>query len=148
MDPRADVNPAPQSRKLAQRLRAFLQMLSRYVGVGLLVAASDYAVYGLAVWVGATVLVANLVSRMVATVVGAWLHRRYTFAGPQRMGMPRQMVAFGVLSAVNLLISSGLIVLLHDHLGLNPLWSKLGTDVVIVLISLVVSRLLIFAPAR
>ena len=148
MEPRVDVTPAPRRRTLVQVLRAPMLMLSRYAGVGFIVAATDYSIYGVAVWMGCSVLMANLWSRLMATIVGAWLHRRYTFAGPQRLGMARQMMAFGLLSGVNLLISSALITVLHDQVGLNPLWSKLGTDVVIVLISLVVSRWLIFAPAR
>jgi putative flippase GtrA len=123
-------------------------MLSRYVGVGLVVAISDYLSYGAALLFGATVLLANVLSRLVATILGAWLHRRYTFAGPQRCNVTRQMVGFAALSVANLLISSALIHTLHHHAGFNALWSKVGTDIVIVLISLVVSRWLIFAPAR
>jgi putative flippase GtrA len=148
LDP--DVNRQTQhvSPDWRAKARSLFAMLSRYAGVGLVVAISDYLAYGAALLFGASVLLANLLSRLVATIVGAWLHRRYTFAGPQRWDLARQMMGFAALSGVNLLISSALIHVLHHHAGLNPLWSKVGTDVVIVLISLVVSRWLIFAPAR
>lgn len=123
-------------------------MVGRYVGVGVLVASADYAVFAVVMLVGASALSANFFSRLAATLIGAWLHRTYTFAGPQRLGVARQMVAFGVLSAGNLLLSSALIFILHTRLGWPPIWAKLGTDVIIVIISLAVSRLLIFAPTR
>ena len=122
-------------------------MAGRYLGVGLVVMSLDYLVFLLGLQLGATAVQSNAAGRLLTTVVGALLHRRYTFAGPQRMGMLRQMVAYFALSGINLVISSGLILLLTENMGLAPLWAKMLTDVVVIAISMLVGRFFIFAPA-
>jgi putative flippase GtrA len=145
-----DVNHRPAGKPAPEtaRLRSWFGFLGRYVGVGVLVSGTDYLIFLLALAGGSTAVWANVLGRVVSTVVGATLHRRYTFAGPQRLGVRRQMLAYGTLSVVNLGLSSGLIYLLVDGLALPPLWAKVATDIVIIVFSMVISRVLIFAPSR
>lgn len=122
--------------------------MARYVGVGFLITATDYLVFLGAVAAGVGAAPANAASRVVATMVGAVLHRHYTFSGPQRLGLWRQMMAYAALSAVNLVISTVLILALTDQMGLSPIVAKVLTDVVVIAVSIVVGRALIFAPPR
>ena len=144
----ANHRPAGKPIPATARLHSWFGFLGRYVGVGVLVSGTDYLVFLVALAGGSTAVWANVLGRVVSTVVGAILHRRYTFAGPQRLGVRRQMLAYGTLSVVNLGLSSGLIHVLVDDLTLPPLWAKVATDIVIIVLSMVISRVLIFAPSR
>ncbi len=134
--------------RLRHRVGSASTLVGRYLGVGIVVMALDYLVFLLGLQMGATAVQSNAVGRLVTTVVGALLHRRYTFAGPQRMGILRQVMAYFALSGMNLAISTGLILLFAYHMDLAPLLAKMLADVVIIAISMVVGRFLIFAPAR
>ena len=122
-------------------------MAMRYASVGLVITVIDYAVFIVLVYLGLAAVQANAVGRVITTVVGAILHRRYTFAGPQKWGIARQMMAYVALSAFNLVLSSGLILLLTERAGLIPLMAKVATDVVVIAVSVLAGRFLIFAPA-
>jgi putative flippase GtrA len=133
---------------VAARLQQWSGFVGRYVGVGVLVSGADYLVFLMALASGSTAVWANVLSRVASTAVGAILHRRVTFAGPQRLGLRRQMLAYGTLSVVNLVLSSGLIHLMVNGVDVPPLWAKVATDVVMILLSMVISRFFIFAPSR
>lgn len=129
------------------RARTTLTLAGRYLGVGAIVTGVDYALFIVSVRLGLAAVEANALSRVIATLVGAVLHRHYTFAGPQKWGLWRQMAGYGALSALNLALSSGLLIVLVDRWGWAPLLSKVCTDVLIIAVSIIVGRLLIFAPA-
>lgn len=134
-------------RTSSTALGGVIKQLGRYAIVGLLVAATDYSLYLLLIHVGLVPVAANAGSRIPATCVGALLHRSFTFSGPQRWSWGRQMMAYGALSAFNLLLSSALIFLLHDWFEWAPLRAKLGTDVLVILLSWLIGRFVIFVPA-
>lgn len=137
----------PQPQGAGPRRSAFA-FIGRYVGVGLFVAGTDYLVFLLALAGEVGAVWANVLSRVASTIVGATLHRAYTFAGPQRLGYGRQMLAYGTLSVVNLGLSSGMLHVLVDLWSVPALWAKIGTDVIITVVSMAVSRFLVFAPSR
>jgi putative flippase GtrA len=58
------------------------------------------------------------------------------------------MLAYGTLSVVNLGLSSGMLHVLVDLWSVPALWAKIGTDVIIIVVSMAVSRFLVFAPSR
>ena len=123
-------------------------LAGRYMGVGAVVTGVDYLIFLLCLQFGSVPAVANAVGRVVATGVGALLHRHYTFAGPQRLGLARQMAAYGALSAFNLGLSTAMIIVWVHHVGLGAVWAKVLTDAVVIAVSIVIGRLFIFAPAR
>jgi putative flippase GtrA len=122
--------------------------VARYAGVGVVVTLIDYVVFLLGMQWGLSAPLANVLSKLAATLAGAVLHRRYTFAGPQRLGPARQMLFYAALSLFNLGLSTGLIVVLSSMLGWPGLVAKLLADVVVIAVSFVVSRVFIYAPAR
>lgn len=130
------------------RLRKLSLQLARYVGVGLVVTLIDYAVFLVSMHLGLSAPRANVASKLAATLAGAVLHRRFTFAGPQRLGLARQMLAYAALSLFNLGLSTALIVVFSSHLGWPALLAKLTADVFVIALSFVVSRFFIYAPAR
>ncbi len=130
------------------RIRESVTQAGRYLGVGVVVTGVDYLVFLLFLQFGSGAAAANAFGRLLATGVGALLHRRYTFAGPQRLGWARQMVAYGALSAFNLGLSTAMIVAWVDHVGLGAVWAKVLTDLVVIALSILIGRLFIFAPAR
>ena len=125
-----------------------LRQLGRYVGVGIIVTLVDYLVFLLVMHQGLSAPQANAASKVAATLVGAYLHRRYTFTGPQRLNLLRQMFAYAALAAFNLALSTGVIVLLISSMGWSGLVAKLAADLLVIVVSFAVSRVLIYAPAQ
>lgn len=125
-----------------------LWQLMRYLGVGLVVMAADYACFLLCLLLGITAVLANAVGKVAATIVGCVLHRNYTFAGPQRLAIRQQLVSYIVLSAANLILSSVLVHALVYKLSLSALAAKVLTDIVVVIVAYLVSKFVIYAPTR
>jgi putative flippase GtrA len=113
-----------------------------------MVTGVDYLVFLLCLQLESGAAMANVVGRVLATGVGALLHRRFTFAGPQRWGLARQMIAYAALSAFNLGLSTAMIIAWVDHVGLGAISAKVLTDMVVMALSIAIGRLVIFAPAR
>lgn len=122
--------------------------VGRYAGVGVGVTLVDYLFFLLFMQQGLSAAQANAGSKVAATLLGAYLHRRYTFAGPQRLNLLRQMLAYATLATFNLALSTGVIVLLMNVAGWSALVSKLSADLLVIVISFVVTRVLIYAPAK
>lgn len=121
--------------------------LLRYLCVGLVVMAVDYAGFLLGLLLGLTAVPANAIGKVAATIVGCMLHRNYTFAGPQRLSIRQQLVSYIALSAANLILSSILVHALVYKLGLVALAAKVVTDIVVVFVAYLASKFLIYASA-
>jgi len=135
------------SVKAFLHIRHFRQ-LGRYVGVGILVTLVDYLMFLLVLQQGMLTIQANAVSKVAATVVGAYLHRRITFGGPQRLKFSQQMLAYAALAAFNLALSTGVIMLLMHTTDMPALVSKLAADCLVIIVSFGISRFLIYAPSQ
>ena len=118
---------------------------ARYVGVGLVVLAFDFAVYS-AVLLGAPgrFLAANLAGKAGGAALGFVLHRTITFRWEQRDPAARQVLSYLAVLGFNLLLSSLLLWLAIDRLGANPYVAKLAVDVVIVGSAFLLSRLWVY----
>lgn len=123
-----------------------VRQLVRYAGVGIVITVTDYFIFLLCVYIDLPVIWSNATAKCAATLVGIFLHRIYTFAGPQRLSLMRQVAAYILLSAFNLCLSTAMILLIAEHYEWSALPSKIISDILIICISFVVSRLFIYAP--
>ncbi|WP_332819836.1 GtrA family protein [Sphingopyxis sp.] len=117
----------------------------RYVAVGLVVLAADFAIYS-AILLAAPerFLAANLAGKVVGAALGFVLHRTVTFRWAQRDPATRQLLSYLAVLGFNLLLSSLLLWFAIDHLGANPYLAKLAVDIVIVGTAFLLSRLWVY----
>jgi len=94
-----------------------------YLIIGLVQLALDWAVFVAATALGMPVTPANLLGRVCGMLLGFWLNGRFTFAqdGQHRLGWPR-FVRFALLWALLTAISTALLTLAADQLGLRYAW--------------------------
>jgi putative flippase GtrA len=124
------------------------QQVWRYALVGMMVFAIDYAVFAALTWSfpGAH-LPANIGGKVAGAASGFFLHRNFTFAGPQRDGAARQAISYAALLLFNLALSTALLWLLVDQLALNAYASRLFTDGVVIITAFLGSRLWVYRKA-
>lgn len=132
----------------AKSVRRSAKQARRYVVVGILVVVLDYAVFWVAMSATISVVLSNAFAKVIASAVGYWLHRQYTFAGHQRLGVAKQAIAYVLLALFNLALSSALIHSLTYILGWWPLTAKIVTDAVVICVAFLVSKYIVYAPAR
>ncbi|MFM2409219.1 MAG: hypothetical protein RL481_47 [Pseudomonadota bacterium] len=122
--------------------------IGRFGLVGLLVVATDYAIFAALFWaMPDNHLLANFAGKVAGAVSGFILHKHFTFAGQQRDRTGRQLMNYAMLFAFNIILSTGLLWLLVNHLGLNPWWSRLSVDALVIATSFTGSRLWVYRPA-
>lgn len=121
----------------------------RYISVGGVVTALDYATFLAAVsaWAGHYSM-ANLLAKLVAGGCGFLLHRTVTFAGRHRYDLGPQALRYGLLLLTNSALSTVLVYIGTAVLRLPPLGVKIVSDVLVILLAFIVSRTSIFAAAR
>ncbi|MBU2048833.1 putative flippase GtrA [Stenotrophomonas rhizophila] len=102
---------------------SLLRQGSRYLVVGLIQLVLDWAVFVAATALGMPAAPGNLLGRVSGMLLGFWLNGRYTFAhdGEHRLGWPR-FVRFALLWAVLTGISTLLVTLTAEHMGLRYAW--------------------------
>nr|WP_194243560.1 GtrA family protein [Stenotrophomonas sp. SAM-B] len=102
---------------------SLLRQGSSYLVVGLVQLVVDWAVFVAATALGMPAAPGNLLGRVSGMLLGFWLNGRYTFArdGEHRLGWPR-FVRFLLLWAVLTAISTLLVTLAAEHLGLRYAW--------------------------
>jgi putative flippase GtrA len=119
--------------------------IGRFGLVGIFVVALDYAVFAGLLWVmPGSHLLANFAGKVAGAISGFILHKHITFAGQHRDSAGRQMISYALLFAFNIAMSTGLLWLLVDHIGLNAYWSRLFVDALVVVTSFTGSRLWVY----
>ena len=93
-------------------------------------------------------LIANIVAKITAAVVGFFLHKHFTFSWQQRDGWARQAILYVFLFVLNIGLSTTLFHACVDLSSLPLLPSKIATDVIIVLTGFVMSRYVVFRAVR
>lgn len=96
---------------------------SSYIVIGLIQLVVDWAIFVAATALGVPTVPANLLGRLCGMLLGFWLNGRYTFAaeGTQRLGWQR-FARFALLWAVLTAISTALVTLAAEQLGLRYAW--------------------------
>lgn len=94
-----------------------------YLIIGLVQLALDWAVLVGATALGMPVAPANLLGRVCGMLLGFWLNGRFTFAreGQHHLGWSR-FLRFALLWALLTAISTALLTLAADQLGLRYAW--------------------------
>lgn len=114
-------------------IRKLTGQIARYGLVGVLVLALDYAIFtGLLSQLPGQHLTANIAGKIAGAAAGFVLHKYVTFSGAQADGTARQAVTYTLLLGVNLIVSSALLWLLVDRLGLNATAARLCIDFIVI----------------
>jgi putative flippase GtrA len=117
--------------------------------VGAVVYAVDLASYlaGVSICDNAYVE-ANVIAKVLASVVGYLLHRSITFRGKKKHTWERQLFFYVALLAFNTVSGSLLLVLLVEVANLIEVFAKLTADAVVIVVSFFLSRSVVFSRAR
>jgi putative flippase GtrA len=122
--------------------------IGRFGMVGLFVVALDYAMFAALFWaMPGEHLFANVAGKLAGAVSGFFLHRNISFGGKQRDAIGRQGASYALLFAFNLAMSTGLMWLLVDQLQMNPYWSRLLVDGLVILSSFIGQKLWVYRAA-
>lgn len=128
---------APEMRPLADRL--WRSKIVRFGLVGVANSVVDLAVFTLAIWLGTTALLANLLGWAVAVCCSYVANSRWSFDRDTSVGEARSFLRFVSLGAlITLGVSSLTLLALTDLIGVFP--AKL--------IGLVLAAILNFVAAR
>lgn len=106
------------------------------IGCGLIVA--DWGVFVMLSALGVAPAVANVAGRIVGALLGFWANGRITFTSS--LGIHR-FLRFALVWAVLTLVSTYLVTVVADHLGLQMAWlAKPMVEGVLAVFSFVISR--------
>lgn len=101
----------------------------RFVAVGLCLLAVDSAAFAALHALGVPTGVANLVARFIGTVLGFWLHGRFTFGGARRDHLGhRQLGRYGLVWCGLTALSTGALAGWESTFG--SVWLYLAKPVV------------------
>lgn len=127
-------------------LKQYVQTFARYLASGGVVYLADLGVYLLLISVSGTLFIyANIAGKLCGAALGFFLHRKWTFKSEaHEYSSLKQSLMYGLLLAVNIIISSSALFFLVDALSFDSRLSRIFTDVLVILISYLVSKLVIF----
>ncbi len=121
---------------------------ARYGIVGLCVVAADFLFYlGVLALLPDAYLTANACGKAAGALLGFVLHKHVTFAWAQRDGTMRQLLSYAGLFLANLMLSSVLLGGLIGILHFNALLAKIVVDGIVIGVSFLASRNLIYRRA-
>ena len=104
----------------------------------------DFGVYTLlTAAAGLNLYLAQCISYSAGILNSYIINRRWTFQTSQRF-FSRELAGFLAVNAVILLVSVGLLYLLHNQLGLWHIAAKLATVAVTMVLGFVLNKLLVF----
>jgi len=93
-------------------------------------------------------LLANVGAKIIGALTGFILHRSFTFRGDQAHGASRQLVSYLLLLGANILLANMLLYAAVQYLGVPELVAKVATDIVVIAVSFIISRVFIFKHAE
>jgi putative flippase GtrA len=117
--------------------------LVRYGVVGLVNVGTYLGLYSLLVVLGVPYLLAAIVAYPLPVALGYWLHEHWTFARSEPT--MRRLGIFLILQACAFGVGLGLLVLLVNGFGWNPIVARVVATPVGPLVTYVASRVLIFS---
>ncbi|MEG1874057.1 MAG: GtrA family protein [Angelakisella sp.] len=133
------MNCKPTKENFAELLKA-----GRFAIVGVANTLLDMGVFALlAQLLGWNVYLSQVVSYSVGTLNSYIWNRSWTFGSSQRFWSPA-LVKFLLLSVAMLLLSTGLLWLFYDQLGLHKLVAKGASVIITMVVNFVINRLWVF----
>ncbi len=131
-----------------------IEML-KYTAFGFGTALIDIGVYSLCyrylpIKYALLTTVSNVVAWVMATIFAFFTNKYFVFnsKGGGKKHFLYELLTFFGARALTLVMSLVLLLVLVDLLHLNPYWSKIGVNVLVVIANYVVSKLLIFKKPR
>lgn len=119
-----------------------------YLLVGAVAWLVDLAVYHF-IWPLAGIAAAQLAARITGAITAFLLNRSKTFQIKNEMaGFVPQAIKYGVLLALNWVVSVGLIYAVYRGLGIHPVTAKIFVDIIIVPSNYFVLKHWIFPQSR
>lgn len=115
----------------------------RFIGASFICSVVDYVMFALAFLLSKHVLLSLIVSRLISVSLNFFINKKKVFAS--KGNVCKQLVGFFLLAAGLFAGSYIGITLLKEFCGMNPLFSKILTEVVLFFISFIVQRFIVFA---
>lgn len=143
------ISAAPLTLKLALIIRIrhmifqhLARETSRYVIVGGIIYVADFLIYLLVVTFSTSLFIeGNIIGRIVGAITGFFLHKHWTFKGKQIHSTKKQIVNYFLLLLFNIFLSSILLAGFNLYwYSLGSIWSRIFTDVLIIIFTFVCSR--------
>lgn len=129
---------------LVKFLRQNWKSMGRYLLVGLCVYAIEYLVYlGLVFNEWLSPLFANAVAKVIAGLVGYFMHRLYTFGKPFYDGLATDFWRYAAILLINIPLFGGIFYLV-SLLVTNILWIKVIADILCIAIAYLQTRFIVF----
>lgn len=127
---------------------ALVRQGGRYLLAGAIVYLADLLTFAVIAHLAPSAyLWANLLGKSTGAALGFVLHKRFTFAGGQRDRTDRQAASYALLLMFNLALSSALLWVAVEQLGIRDLPARILVDGVVILISFLGMRLWVYRPA-
>ncbi len=128
---------------------SLLNQSLRYLLVGAVVLSADVGFFALVVgaWPQAY-LPANVGAKAVGAVVGFLLHGWFTFNWKKKYPAARRGVAYLAVLVSNMVLSTALLFLAVDLIGMVELLAKALVELLVVIFAFTANRLVVFAEAR
>lgn len=143
------ISAAPLTLKLALIIRIrhmifqhLARETSRYIIVGGIIYVADFLIYLLVVTFSTSLFIeGNIIGRIVGAIIGFFLHKHWTFKGKQIHSTKKQIVNYFLLLLFNIFLSSTLLAGFNLYwYSLGSIWSRIFTDVLIIIFTFVCSR--------
>ena len=125
--------------------QSILFQIFRYIGVGGFVYFVDLTVFliGTAFFSEAYLWI-NILGKIIASTTGFFLHKYFTFGSTKNSQTPREMALYAMLVLGNTILATALLYIGVDFLNQPQRATKIMTDIVVIIISFVMSRALFF----
>ena len=123
------------------------QQIIKYGIIGCFCVAIDFFIYWLLVeTVKMPYLYANIISVHCGIFTSFFLNRQFTFKVKNKTLL--RFISFYIIGITGLLISSGLLVLLVEKIGLNEMVSKAFTVVLVALVQFLLNKYISFRHGK
>lgn len=116
----------------------------RYLIAGGSAALIEYAAFLLIDGLTSQLLFSNVVSFIIGLLVSFMLHKTWSFAGEHSYNGNKQLLAYAVLAIINSILSSIIIYLLVNSVGLPPWIAKVACMGMITIWNYLILNRLIF----
>ena len=122
----------------------------RYLIIGGLTTLLNQAIFAALHWAGMPVLSANTLTWCIAVAFAFAGNRRYVFRSEVKgaRALSREAIRFFASRAVTLFIEQGMLFVMTAPLGWNANLAKLITNVVVIVLNYVLSRMVVFVGGK
>lgn len=122
--------------------------LSRFGGVAVLSAATDYTVFTIIYWIADAPIAAQVVARLAGGLFSFFANKYWSFGGGEMGAFVREGRRFWLLFAVSYVLALGLFYGLMQGVGLPSYPAKLSADTICFFFNFLVMKLYVFSGRR